>query len=62
MAEIIIRRPRPRPVAAETETPTKPAEPPPDAPTAPGEDEELGKRVRRIIREIPDPTPQPGGE
>ena len=60
MAVITIRRLRP--VGAETETPTKPAEAPPDQPTAPGEDEELGKKVRRIIREIPDPTPQPGGE
>ena len=51
-----------RPVEAETETPTKPTEAPPDQPTAPGEGEELGKKVRRIIREIPDPTPQPGGE
>ena len=46
---------------AETETPVKPSEAPPDRETAPDE-EELGEKVRRIIREIPDPTPQPGGE
>ena len=52
-------RVRPGPVL-ETDAPTKPAE----APTKPKrkDDEELDERVRRIIREIPDPTPQPGGE
>ncbi len=46
---------------AETEAPSKPTESPPDEEVAPDE-EELGERRRRIIREIPDPTPQPGGE
>ncbi len=46
---------------AETEVPVKPSEAPPDRETNPDEDE-LGEKVRRIIREIPDPTPQPGGE
>ena len=40
----------------ETESPPKPVEAPPK------EDDELGERIKRIIREIPDPTPQPGGE
>ena len=46
----------------EVETPAKPTEAPPERESAPGEEEELGEKVRRIIREIPDPTPQPGGE
>jgi hypothetical protein len=43
------------PVKPDTET--DPAEVPDE-----GKEEELGERVRRIIREIPDPTPQPGGQ
>ncbi|MDP6183376.1 MAG: hypothetical protein QF609_06135 [Gammaproteobacteria bacterium] len=42
----------------ETETPVKPTE----SPSKPKEGDDLGERVKRIIREIPDPTPQPGGE
>ena len=45
------------PAKPDTETETDPA----DAPDE-GKEEELGERVRRIIREIPDPTPQPGGQ
>lgn len=45
----------------ETETPTKPAEAPTE-PAAPEKEEDLRERRRRIIREIPDPTPQPGGQ
>ncbi len=47
--------------AAETEAPVKPSEAPPDREADPDEDG-LGEKVRRIIREIPGPTPQPGGE
>ncbi len=46
---------------AETEAPTKPAEAPTE-PAAPEKEEDLRERRRRIIREIPDPTPQPGGQ
>ncbi|MCY3959495.1 MAG: hypothetical protein OXG65_14560 [Chloroflexi bacterium] len=46
---------------AETEAPTKPAEVPSE-PAAPEKEEDLRERRRRIIREIPDPTPQPGGQ
>ena len=46
---------------AETEAPTKPAEAP-TKPAAPDKEEDLRERRRRIIREIPDPTPQPGGQ
>ncbi|HJN39445.1 MAG TPA: hypothetical protein QGH28_04615 [Chloroflexota bacterium] len=44
----------------ETDAPAKPSK----TPSKPKkkEDDELDKRVKRIIREIPDPTPQPGGE
>ena len=44
----------------ETDAPVKPSK----TPSKPKkkEDDELDERVRRIIREIPDPTPQPGGE
>ena len=42
----------------ETETPVKPKQ----TPTKPKEDDDLDERVKRIIREIPGPTPQPGGE
>ena len=52
-----VKRPR-----AETEAPTKPVEAPPKHTDAPDKEEDLNKKVRRIIREIPDPTPQPGGE
>ena len=45
----------------ETETPTKPADAPAE-PAAPDKEEDLRERRRRIIREIPDPTPQPGGQ
>jgi len=45
----------------ETEAPTKPAEAPTE-PAAPEKEEDLRERRRRIIREIPDPTPQPGGQ
>ena len=46
---------------AETEAPTKPEEAP-TKPAAPDKEEDLRERRRRIIREIPDPTPQPGGQ
>ena len=42
----------------ETETPVKPTE----TPVKPKEGDDLDERVKRIIREIPGPTPQPGGE
>lgn len=44
----------------ETDAPVKPSK----TPTKPKkkDDDELDERVKRIIREIPDPTPQPGGE
>ena len=47
---------------AEVEAPPDPAKTVPDEETTPSEDDDLGEHVRRIIREIPDPTPQPGGE
>ncbi|MCY3913366.1 MAG: hypothetical protein OXG43_08975 [Chloroflexi bacterium] len=47
---------------SEVEAPPDPAKTVPDEETAPAEDDDLGEHVRRIIREIPDPTPQPGGE
>ncbi len=47
---------------AETEAPPKPTEAPPKPAAPPDEDEDLRERRRRIIREIPDPTPQPGGQ
>ena len=46
----------------EVEAPPDPAKTAPEEETAPAEDDDLGEQVRRIIREIPDPTPQPGGE
>ena len=46
---------------SETEAPTKPTEAPAE-PAAPDKEEDLRERRRRIIREIPDPTPQPGGQ
>lgn len=59
--------------AAAPEAPTKPVEAPPEAPTRqeppPGEkgrekegEPDIDEQIKRIIREIPDPTPQPGGE
>ncbi len=56
---MIIKHGRMWPVL-ETDAPAKPTE----SPTKPKrkEDDELDERVKRIIREIPDPTPQPGGE
>ncbi|MBM4437200.1 MAG: hypothetical protein FJ029_08205 [Actinobacteria bacterium] len=47
---------------AEVETPVKPTQVPPEREVAPDKEEDLSKKVRRIIREIPDPAPQPGGE
>lgn len=47
-----------RPTVMETEAPVKPTE----RPSKPKEDDDLDERVKRIIREIPGPTPQPGGE
>ncbi len=50
-----------KPVEAPTEVPTR-QEPPDrregDKPSEPDIDEQ----IKRILREIPDPTPQPGGE
>lgn len=42
----------------ETEVPVNPTE----TPSKPKEGDDLDERVKRIIREIPGPTPQPGGE
>ena len=56
---------------AAPEAPTKPAETPTEVPTRseppPGEKEkddepDIDEQIKRIIREIPDPTPQPGGQ
>jgi hypothetical protein len=64
-------RERETPVLAAPEAPTRPAEAPVDVPTRqeppPGEreksdDPDIDEQIKRIIREIPDPTPQPGGE
>jgi hypothetical protein len=58
-------------VAAAPEAPTKPAETPVEVPTrqdpVPGDPDQqdepdIDEQIKRIIREIPDPTPQPGGE
>jgi hypothetical protein len=58
-------------VSAAPEAPTKPAEAPVEVPPrqepAPGEPDQqdepdIDEQIKRIIREIPDPTPQPGGE
>ncbi len=47
----------------ETEAPVKPdTETETDDSPEVAEEEDLGEKVRRIIREIPDPTPQPGGQ
>jgi hypothetical protein len=59
--------------AAAPEAPTKPAETPVDVPTRqeppPDErgretpsDPDIDEQIKRIIREVPDPRPQPGGE
>jgi hypothetical protein len=62
---------RPQIVSAAPEAPTKPAETPVEVPTRqeppPGEPDkqdepDIDEQIKRIIREIPDPTPQPGGE
>ena len=42
----------------DTETETRPTR----TPTKPMEGDDLDERIKRIIREIPGPTPQPGGE
>ena len=60
-------------LAAAPEAPTKPVETPVEVPTRqeppPGEkgretpsDPDIDEQIKRIIREIPDPRPQPGGE
>lgn len=49
-----------RPAEAPAETPSRPADRP--DPDAPDPDADLDDELERIIREIPDPTPQPGGE
>ena len=51
-------------LVAEVEAPPKPTETPTESPAKPKEKEgdDLDERVKRIIREIPGPTPQPGGE
>lgn len=51
-------------IGLETEAPSKPETETEDPAQSPdkSEEEELGERVRRIIREIPNPTPQPGGQ
>lgn len=59
--------------AAAPEAPTRPAEAPAEAPTPasptpgdPGKENEsepdIDEQIKRILRELPDPTPQPGGE
>ena len=59
------------PALAAPEAPTKPVETPVEVPSRqeppPGEREkesepDIDEQIKRIIREIPDPTPQPGGE
>ena len=47
-----------RPAVAGTEAPT---ETPTKAPEK-TETDDLDEEIKRIIREVPDPTPQPGGE
>ena len=42
----------------DAETQTEPTR----TPTKPREGDDLDERIKRIIREIPGPTPQPGGE
>ncbi|HXI16578.1 MAG TPA: hypothetical protein VNM48_09410 [Chloroflexota bacterium] len=63
------------PHLAAPEAPTRPAEAPTEAPapSSPRPDEggrekegdsepDIDEQIKRIIREMPDPTPQPGGE
>jgi len=47
-------------VMLETEIPSKPSSP--TKPSEIDEDSELDEHLREIIRKLPDPTPQPGGE
>ena len=47
-----------RPIVAGTEAPT---ESPTEAPDK-TETDDLDEEIKRIIREVPDPTPQPGGQ
>jgi hypothetical protein len=57
---------------AAPEAPTKPAETPvevpgrqdpnPSDPDKRQDDPDIDEQIKRIIREIPDPTPQPGGQ
>ncbi|CAA9284361.1 MAG: hypothetical protein AVDCRST_MAG77-4156 [uncultured Chloroflexi bacterium] len=60
-------------MAAAPEAPTRPAEAPTEAPApaspTPGErgkesesEPDIDEQIKRIIREMPDPTPQPGGQ
>jgi hypothetical protein len=62
---------RPAARVAAPEAPVAPVEAPPDVPAKqeppPGEKEkqdepDIDEQIKRIIREIPDPTPQPGGQ
>lgn len=62
----------PRPTAVTPQAPTRPVEAPVETPSRPADrpdpdsgsdaDSDLDDELERIIREIPDPTPQPGGE
>ena len=47
-------------IVAKVDAPPKPKET--ETPSKPKEGDDLDERVKRIIREIPGPTPQPGGE
>ena len=47
-----------RSIVAGTEAPTKTPTEAPDKTEA----DDLDEEIKRIIREVPDPTPQPGGE
>ena len=60
-------------LSAAPEAPTRPAEAPTEAPapSGPRPDEggrekesepDIDEQIKRIIRELPDPKPQPGGE
>jgi len=65
-------RPSGAPTLAAPEAPTKPAETPVEVPTRQDpnpsdpdkrqDDPDIDEQIKRIIREIPDPTPQPGGQ
>ena len=50
-----------KPVETPTETPTRIDNPDGDGGSGDGETD-LDEEIKRIVREIPDPTPQPGGE